>query len=389
MPHVLHPAYMDAVGHTPFGRAEGSFLDLAAAAYDDLTTRHPETPRPDHVLVSTQDPGAFAGIGNVAVAVTDRLGLCGVAASRIEAAPASGLAAFESACALVQSGARANVLILGVETMTSLDTARANQVLARMAHPSERQNGLTMAAMVALMTRAYLERYGHDPALLDAVAARAHAQGTTNRYAQFQAPVSLDDIAASPMVADPLRRHHSAPLSDGAACLMVTAAPGPVLVKGIGPATDPLALTHRPHRDALTHFAATQRAAEEAYGRARIDPSEVDILEVHDAFSPMTAMHLEDLGLFKPGSALPAIAQGKTTPDGPYPTNCGGGLKARGHPVGATGIAMLAELHWQLTQDQEVSKRQATPEDPPRIGLAHNMGGLGNNVIVAILEATS
>lgn len=374
---------------TPFGRSGRSPLDLAATAHQDLERRHPHLPLPDHLIVSTQDPGAFAELGNVAAAVTDALGLGSIAATRVEAAPASGLAALEVATALVRSGQRDAVLIVGVETMTTLGSTAANQVLSRMADPLERAYGLTMAAMVAFITRAHLETHRLPTRLLDEAAAKAHDLGRLNPHAQFQKAQTAADIQATPMIADPLRRGHSAPLSDGAACVLITAGPGPVRVRGIGHATDALSLTHRHGRRALIGFAATRNAAHEAYTRAGLGARDVDVIETHDAFSGMEGINLEDLGFYPPGKGMSAVAAGATRPGGAHPTNCGGGLKARGHPVGATGVAMLAELFWQLTGDVEVDERAACLGRTPRIGLAHNMGGLANNVCVALLEARS
>ena len=183
------------------------------------------------------------------------------------------------------------------------------------------------------------------------------------------------------MVADPLRLLHCCPISDGAAAVVLSAEPSRVRVAGIGQGTDTLAVRHR--RD-LTSFAATRMAAREAYGMARFGPERVDLAEVHDAFAPFELISLEDLGLYPPGKAGRATLDGDTALDGQMPVNTSGGLKARGHPLAATGIAQIVECVWQLTG--RAHGRQVA--DAIR-ALAHSIGGLATNNWVTLLEARS
>lgn len=386
--------HLHAVGMTPFGRHETPFLGLVRDAHTKMVADQTDdgTPdlHPDHVLLASAFPEEYGDTANSAAAVADTLGLAGTPAARIETAPSSSLAAVATAEALIRSGLRKTVLVVAAETMTRLTTEEANRVLARMAPPEERAHGLTMAAQVALMTRAYMDRFQVDRETLAACPVKAHAHGAANPYAHFRKTITADEALASPLVADPLRLYDCAPLSDGAVCLLLSATPGPVRLMATGHATDRVALTHRnDDPGALLGFRATQRAATEAFARAGVTTEAVDLIETHDAFSLLEGMNLEDLGFFRKGDGVRAVATGATALDGPLPTNVGGGLKARGHPVGATGAAQLAELHWQLTGHPETRDRQVARPDggPPTVGLAHNIGGLGNNVLVALLEA--
>jgi len=181
------------------------------------------------------------------------------------------------------------------------------------------------------------------------------------------------------MVADPLRLLHCCPISDGAAAVVLAADAGHVRVAGIGQGTDTLAMRHRRE---LTSFTATRMAAREAYGMARFGPELVDVAEVHDAFAPFELISLEDLGLFPPGKAGRATLDGDTALDGRLPINPSGGLKARGHPLAATGIAQIVECVWQLT-----GRAHGRQVANARRALAHSIGGLATNNWVTLLEA--
>jgi acetyl-CoA C-acetyltransferase len=181
----------------------------------------------------------------------------------------------------------------------------------------------------------------------------------------------------SRMVADPLRLYHCCPISDGAAACLLTAGRGPVRIMGIGHGADYVAIRYR---DELTSFRATQAAAEAAYRMAGIGPHQIEVAEVHDAFAPFELITLEDLGIYSPGKAARALVQGETQLDGSLPVNPSGGLKARGHPLGASGVAQVVELYWQLTGRAEGRQVEA------RVGLAHSIGGLATSNWVTIVE---
>jgi acetyl-CoA acetyltransferase len=210
------------------------------------------------------------------------------------------------------------------------------------------------------------------------VAVKNHAHGARNPLAHFQQAVTAEEVQASRLVADPLRLLHCCPISDGAAAAVLTAQRAPVRVAGIGQGADTLAVRHR---DVLTRFQATRSAARAAFGMAGFGPERVDMAEVHDAFAPFELASLEDLGLVPPGKAGRATLDGETTIDGRLPVNPSGGLKARGHPLAATGLAQIVECVWQLTG------RARGRQVPARVALAHSIGGLATNNWVTILEA--
>src|SRR5438132_5006335 len=234
-----------------------------------------------------------------------------------------------------------------------------------------------LPALAVLITLA-LSAHGVGLREFSEVAVKNHANAARNPYAHYPQPVTLAEVMESRMVADPLRLLHCCPISDGAAAVVLTAAPARVRVAGIGQGTDTLAVRHR---RVLTSFTATRMAAREAYGMARFGPERVDVAEVHDAFTPFELISLEDLGLLPQGKAGRATLDGETALDGRLPVNPSGGLKARGHPLAATGLAQIVECVWQLTG--RGGERQVSG----KVALAHSIGGLATNNWVTIVEA--
>ena len=235
-----------------------------------------------------------------------------------------------------------------------------------------------MPALAGLITRALMARSGLSAREISQVAVKNHANAVRNPYAHFRAPVALAAVMASRLVADPLRLFHCCPISDGAAALVLTASRAAVRIAGIGQGTDALAVRHRQE---LTSFRATQAAAKAAFAMAGFGADRVEVAEVHDAFTPFELIALEDTGLFPPGAAGRATLDGETALDGRLPVNPSGGLKARGHPLGATGIAQVVELVWQLTG--QAADRQVSAH----VGLAQSIGGLATNNFVTLVEA--
>ena len=228
------------------------------------------------------------------------------------------------------------------------------------------------------VTRALMARRGVGVREIAQVAVKNHANAARNPYAHFQKPVTLDEVMESRMVADPLRLLHCCPISDGAAAVVLTAERSAVRVAGIGQGADALAVRHRAD---VTHFRATRDAARAAFAMAGFGPARVDFAEIHDAFAPFELISLEDLGLVPPGKAGRATLDGETALDGRLPVNPSGGLKGRGHPLAATGLAQVVECVWQLTG--RGGERQVSG----KVALAHSIGGLATNNWVTIVEA--
>jgi acetyl-CoA C-acetyltransferase len=279
----------------------------------------------------------------------------------------------------VASGFYENILVLGGEKMTHLPTENVTRILAKVISPGERAQGATMPALAALVTRRYMHDFALDRKTLGLVAVKNHHNGSLNPYAHFQKEVGLDTVLASRIVSDPLRLYDCAPISDGACGVVLSCNRGEVNVSGIGHATDTLALSHR---NSFQGFFSTQAAARQAYSMAKITKSDIDVAEVHDAFTTFEIIDCEDLGFFKRGEGGKALEDGVTSLGGQLPINPSGGLKSRGHPVGASGLAQIIEICWQLRGEAE--KRQV---DGARCGLAQSIGGLANNNLVTIMEA--
>jgi acetyl-CoA C-acetyltransferase len=374
------------IAETKFGKAEGSYRELAVqaaqAALEDAGA-HPA--QVEALFLGTFSPGTFIKQEHVAPLIATELGLDNVPSTRLENACASGSTAFVSGAMAIAAGAYDAVLIVGAEKMTSTSIGETTSILAEAADwENESSVGLTFPGAYALMARAYMHKYGKDRAFLDAVAIKNHHNAMGNPYAQFHREITREDIAKSMMIADPLNLYDCSPVSDGAAAVLLVAAdvadrfdkPG-IRLLGFGQASDSLALYKR---DNLTSLPAAQHAAERAYKMAGVGVADINFAEVHDCFTIAEVMATEDLGFFGKGEGSDAVLAGATGRDGKIPVNPSGGLKAKGHPVGATGVSQIVESSFQLRGT--AGERQI---DGAEIGLTHNVGGSGATCVVTIL----
>lgn len=376
--------YIAGVGMTKFGKSERSLpelmVDAAKKAFVDARISSI-----DYMLIGVMNAEEFTGEGNVAAMIADQLGLSGVPSSRVETASSTGSAVFESGVYAVASGYHRNVLIIAGEKMTHLSTARTTKILAEVIERRERSYGASMPALAAMITQRYQHEAGLSSeriqSILGKVAIKNHYNGSLNPYAQFRKLLSESDYHNSKWVATPLRTYDCAPITDGAVAVVLTSEKKMVEIAGVGHATDTLAVRHR---DSLTSFRSTRLAAYQAYNMAKVNPADVSLAEVHDAFTMFEIIGTEDLGFFPPKQGWMAVEEGITSIKGKIPINPSGGLKARGHPVGASGLAQIAEVVWQLRGEVEPSRQVPGA----RIGLTQNIGGLANNNLVVILERT-
>ena len=369
--------WIAGAGMTRFGRRDENLPDLMAeAALAALADAGIE--RPDALVVAAMNPEEFTGEGNYASLIATRLGLSQVPALRVETATSSGVAAVFAAYAAIASGFHRSILVVGGEKMTHVPTPRVSEIIGRSIDPHEKSYGTTMPALAGLVTRAAMHRRGFTLREISQVAVKNHAHGARNPYAHFQEPVKLEAVMESRLVADPLRLFHCCPISDGGAALVLTAERKAVRIAGIGQGADSIAVRYRSD---LTSFRATQAAAQAAYRMAGFGAERVEVAELHDAFTPFELISLEDTGLVPPGKAGRATLDGETAVGGRLPINPSGGLKARGHPLAATGISQIVELCWQLWGKAE--GRQV----PARVGLAQSIGGLATNNWVTLVEA--
>jgi acetyl-CoA acetyltransferase len=369
--------FVAGAGMTRLGRRTESLPSLMAEAAH-AALRGAGVQGPDAIVVAAMNPEEFVGDGNFASHIATHMGFAEVPAWRVETATSSGAAALYAGFAQIAAGLHRVVLVVGGEKMTHLSTPRVSEVIGRSIDPHERSYGATMPALAGLVTRALMAEHGVSLREIAQVSVKNHANATRNPYAHFPHAVSLDEVMESRMVADPLRLLHCCPISDGAAAVVLTAIRTRVRIAGIGQGTDTLAVRHR---QMLTRFAATQAAAAAAYAMASFGPERVDFAEIHDAFVPFELISLEDLGLVPPGKAGRATLDGDTAREGRLPVNLSGGLKARGHPLAATGLAQVVECVWQLVGtagDRQVEGR---------VALAHSIGGLATNNWVTLLEA--
>jgi len=360
---------------------------FAEAAKACLTDAGIDREKLQSAYIGCMTSGLFNAQEHLASILTDYAGLGGVAATRVESACASGGAAFRAAYLEVASGASDFVMAGGVEKMN--DGADATFCLSTAADQEyEVFHGVTFPGLYAMIAHAHMHKYGTTPEQLAAVAVKNHVNGAKNPYAQFPVEITEQTVLGAVRVAEPLGLFDCSPVTDGAACVMlcpvdVAKELGKPIIKviGSGQATDSIALHDR------TDFAAipvVKRAAERAFAQAGLTIDDVDFCEVHDCFTIAEIVCTEELGLFPRGQGGPAAVEGLTALDGKHPVNTSGGLKSKGHPVGATGVAQICELVQQLSG--RAGDRQLKS---PRIGLAQNMGGSGGSSTVHILEVVS
>ena len=338
-------------------------------------------------------PGLFVGQEHLASLLADYLGQCPIPAARVESACASGSLAVRMGWMEVAAGVSDIVMVGGVEKMLDVDGAGATYALATAADQEwEGYNGATFPGLYAMIANAYQAKYNISADTfrkqLAHVAVKNHANGLLNPNAQFRMKVSLEQVMNSTLVADPLRLLDCSPITDGAAAVILCPLDmaktkfknhPPIAIIGSGAATDTLALSDR---EDMTYLKATEVAAERAYKMANVKPEDIDFAEVHDCFTIAEICTTEALGFFEVGKGGDAAMAGVTARDGAKPINPSGGLKSKGHPVGATGAAQIVEIAHQLRGDAD--KRQL---EKAHLGLAQNMGGSGGSTIVHILKA--
>jgi acetyl-CoA C-acetyltransferase len=391
----MRPVVISGIGMIPFERRdEDSLVDMMAQAalqaMDDaaLGDRAVEA-----VYVGNMASGLFNHQVSVASALVDRLSLMPAAADRIENGPASGGSAVKNAFLAVASGFHDIVLVVGGEKMREVIGPKATDIVAAMTHPSaEYIYGVTLPALAGMFARLYMEKYGISSEHLAMVAIKNQENGLLNPYAHIQMKITMEGILEhpdaqvnSPIVADPLRLYDCCPVSDGAAALLLTTeqiatelGKPLITIDGVGQATDTHTLQERADP---TDLKAVTIASQKAFAMAGIKPKDVDVAELHDAFTILEIAESEHVGFFAKGEGAKALAAGETRIGGKLPINPSGGLKARGHPVGATGVAQIVELVLQLRG--EAGERQV---QKAKIGFSLNFGGFGNNVLAFVVR---
>ncbi len=382
-----------AVGQTSFGEHTTSGVkELFTAAmrdvYADPTLADFDRGRIEAAWVGSLSCGQGMQLGNFAPAMLDHAGLPTVPALHVESACASGGYALHAAVSAVASGQYSCVLAAGVEKMRDVSAERGRYWLGISGDTEyERLAGLTFAGVFALMANRLITDGVITREDLARVAVKNHRHGALNPKAHLRRLLTLEQVLAAPMVAQPLGAFDCCPTSDGAAAVLVadlataaTLSANPVRISGIGAASDKLALHSRPD---ITRLTAAGDAAARAYRMAGVTPDQVDLAEVHDCFTVAELIAYDELGLCPIPKAGTALAAGEFDLGGRLPVNVSGGLKAKGHPIGATGIGQVVEVVRQLRGDVEPERAVAGA----RTGLAYNMGGSGASAVVTILTS--
>ncbi len=343
----------------------------------------------DAMYIGSMSSGRFVGQEHIGALVADASGFSHlhIPSTRVESACASGGLAVRQGYLSVASGMDDIVVVGGIEKMNDVGGTSATATLATAADQEwEAFFGATFPGLYAMIATRHMHEYGTTKEQLAQVAVKNHANGALNPYAQYRREITLEQVMNATPVAYPLGLLDCSPISDGAASIVLCAADKAreytdkaIKIIGAGQASDTLALHAR--REICT-LDSTVHASKMAYKQANITPKDVDVVEVHDCFTIAEICAIEDLGFVEKGEGGKAIDNKITTLDGSLPVNTSGGLKAKGHPVGATGVAQVVEVALQLRGEAE--KRQVKDV---KIGLAHNIGGSGASCTVHILEA--
>lgn len=371
---------------TRFGEHDEWVVDLLQEAGSDcLSDGGVEPTAVEHLYVSNMASGELEGQTGVMNALAAELGVIPAYAERVDQTSASGGAGIYEAWQSVAAGVSEMTLLVGGEKMTHRETAETSEIISSLTHPVEYKHGVTLPAFGAMAARRYMHQFEVPRESLARVAVKNHANGAKNPNAQFQREITVETVLDSPLVADPLRLFDYCPVTDGAAALLV--APVEVAaeytdeyveIAGVAGATDTQVVHERP---ALSAMPAVTASGRQAFEMAGVVPDEIDVAELHDMVSVLEPLQLEALGFADRGDGWRQVETGRTMLDGALPINPSGGLKARGHPLGATGVAQAVEIYEQLLG--RAGPRQV---DANR-GLATNVGGFGNCVVTTIMEA--
>ncbi len=374
------------LGQTPVGEHWDMGLRELALAAIRPALEDAQTERVDAVIVANALGANLSAQNHIATLVADAAGLAGVEAVRVEAADASGGMALRHGYLMVASGAAESVLVVGVEKATDRQGAERDTALATVLDADyEAGVGATPAAIAALLMRRYMHEYGVDVTQFEPFSINAHANGALNPFAMYRNTLREGAFAKAPAVSDPVNLFDSAPEGDGAAAVLlsttehaVDAVPRPVRIRGSAAATDTLALHNRPD---MLFLRAANLAAGRAYEQAGIQPGDLNLAELHDSFTILTTLQLEAIGFAARGKGWELAQNGAIARGGALPISTFGGLKARGNPLGATGIYQALEVALHLRRDAGDNQ-----VDNARLGLALNLGGAGSTAVAHILE---
>ena len=381
----MKKAAITGVGITKFGKSAKTQVEMFSEAATDAMNDAGVAPNEIEAFYFGNALGMLTEMqGHMAPLMASNLGLPNIPASRFENACASGAVAFRHAYMAVSAGYYDIVLVGGSERVLTVPTAQSTEYFAYASDYFYETNlGISFPGHYALVARAHMKKHGTTEEQLAHVAVKNHFHGARNPKAQFQKEIKVEDVLKSAKVADPLKLYDCCPFSDGAAAAILVSEKvakkhkDAVYITGSAQASDYLSLTDRPD---MTRLMAAEVAARDAYKQAKVEPKDVDVAEVHDCFTIAEIVALEGLGFYPPGKGGKSAQEGETYVGGRIPVNPSGGLKAKGHPIGATGVAQVVEITAQLRGKSHNQVKGA------EIGLAHNVGGSGGTAIVHILR---
>jgi acetyl-CoA C-acetyltransferase len=377
------------IGHSKFGKRTD--VDVAELAFESIRGALDDSgaSKKDIQNVTLGSAGGWYEEPLPAVLVNEYAGFEDIGTMRVEAACASGSAAVRSAYLSIASGEAEVTMAVGVEKMTEVDTLTSVELMGRSgSYLWEFENyGMTFPAYYALYAVSHMDRFGTTEEDLARVAVKAHHYASLNPLAQFQKEITIEKALGSQVVSWPLKLYDACPITDGSAAVVLASEDAarkftdtPVWIRGMGTSSDSANLSRRSDYVGLR---ATVDASRKAYAAAKVSPKDIDVATCHDCFTIAELMAYEDLGLCAKGEGARLVREGQTEVGGRIPVNLDGGLKAKGHPVGATGTSMMVEISKQL-RGEAPSARQASIKNG--IGLVHNVGGTGHYCYVTVLS---
>ncbi|MEM0440161.1 MAG: thiolase domain-containing protein [Candidatus Caldarchaeum sp.] len=383
------------VGQSPFGRISNRNINELAWTAIKQALEDAGITQKDVKMVSLSNVGGWSAEPLPAISVNEYSGLTGVGTYRVEAACASGSAALSTAYGFVSSGSVDIALVVGVERMNESPTPTAVELIGRAGNYFWEFSmfGLTFPGYYALYATAYMNKFGATEEDLAKIAVKNHFYASFNEKASFRKRITVEDVLKSRPVAWPLKLLDCSPITDGAAAVVLASedvakklTDTPVWIAGIGFGSDTSNLSKRPD---FVGLRATKEAAEQAYKQAGVDPGRAaksfDVAEVHDCFTIAEILAYEDLGFAAPGQGYMLAREGETYKGGLIPVNLDGGLKAKGHPIGATGVSMAAEITSQLRQELPLDRQADIVKG---MGLIHNVGGTGHYAYITVISLT-
>ncbi len=377
-----------AGGHAKFGkRLDATMRELSAEAYKPIYDAGITQDMIDATVLSYA-ASQFTGQGAGSALIADYLGLHDKPHLRVESACTTGTASLRAAWGMVASGLYDVMLVLGVEQMNRVSSSTATEYMSQAGDMRwEYPYGISFPAFYALMASRYMAEYDMPHEVLSKISVKSHHYGAQNPKAHLPREVSLEEANNAIPICRPLNLYDCSLISDGAAAVVIAAedrvkefTDEPMWIKGIGAGASSMMIQSR---ESLTSIPGAKRAAKAAYKMAGVEPKDIDMAEVHDCFTIAELIAYEDLGFAEPGKGRELIENKEVYHDGKIPVNCDGGLKSKGHPLGATGVSMTYEIMKQMRGESEAPSRQI---DDVKLGLAHNVGQSGQFVNIFIFE---